>query len=127
MDHQINHSVQPVLEKTIRLEEQMSYLKEAVADLKSTFNIFMEKSCENSKHIVEKIEQLEDKMEEKINLKVEECTLDHERIQQRLLSKVETLEKKIENLEKYKWYFIGGVFVLSAIMSNLTILKKFIV
>lgn len=115
------------LEKTIRLEEQMNNLKEAVTDLKSTFNLFIQKSCEHSKQIVDKIEQLEDKMEDKISHQLENVSHEAEKQQKMLIDKVEHLEQKIDNLERYKWYVIGAAFALSAIASNIGILKRLIV
>lgn len=79
-----------------------------------------------NREIVEKIEELEDRLEKKMKENGEAATKQHKDIQQEIQKDIESiasglekLENRTEALERWKWYVIGAVATIGYLLGHL--------
>lgn len=82
--------------------------KDTITDVKELYK----KMSDNTKQIIDKIELTENKLEEK--LKEHADTAEEQ---------YSTINKRISDLENWRWFIIGGAIVVSYLLNNLDIFK----
>lgn len=112
-------------ERVARLEAQMDGLKEDLSELKVALNHLVQSNLDNSKDIMSKIENMEDRMERRIIESFKSVTVQQEKESSALKDEIKDLKSRIGILEKWRWYLLGAVFAVSYIVSNTNILKLF--
>lgn len=112
-------------ERIARLEAQMDGLKEDLSELKVALNHLVQSNLDNSKDIMSKIENMEDRMERRIIESFKSVTVQQEKESSALKDEIKDLKSRIGILEKWRWYLLGAVFAVSYILSNTSILKLF--
>lgn len=112
-------------ERVARLEAQMDGLKEDLSELKVALNHLVQSNLDNSKDIMSKIENMEDRMERRIIESFKSVTVQQEKESSALKDEIKDLKNRIGILEKWRWYLLGAVFAVSYIVSNTSILKLF--
>lgn len=112
-------------ERIARLEAQMDSLKDDMTELKHALTKLVQSNLDNSKDIVSKIENMEDRMERRIVESFKSVTTQQEKESLSLKEQIKDLQGRIGILEKWRWYLLGAVFAVSYILSNTSILKLF--
>ncbi len=112
-------------ERIARLEAQMDSLKDDMTELKHALTKLVQSNLDNSKDIVSKIENMEDRMERRIVESFKSVTTQQEKESLSLKEQIKDLQSRIGILEKWRWYLLGAVFAVSYILSNTSILKLF--
>ena len=70
------------------------------------------------------MEDLENKIEERMRKSAEAATTQHKDIQVEISKEIKGLELRIDTLEKWKWIVIGGSMVLGYLVSNFSLFSK---
>lgn len=112
-------------ERIARLEAQMDGIKEDLTELKSALTRLVQSNLDNSKDILTKIENMEDRMERRIVESFRAATTQHEADAADMKDEMKELKARIGILEKWRWYLLGAVFAGGYIISNTSILKIF--
>lgn len=117
-------SIQSLIERTTRLEEQTIGIKNAVAEMKDSFENLSRSSNENSKDILDKLENMENRMEKRLTDSIKGFSIEVRRDQRDITRTIEELEQRIHTLEKWRWYVVGAAFSVSYLVSNSSIALK---
>lgn len=112
-------------ERIARLEAQMDGLKDDMSELKQALAKLVQSNLDNSKDIMSKIENMEDRMERRIVESFKSVSIQSEKENSVLKDQIKDLQSRIGILEKWRWYLLGAVFAVSYILSNTSILKLF--
>lgn len=112
-------------ERIARLEAQMDGLKDDMSELKQALAKLVQSNLDNSKDIMSKLENMEDRMERRIVESFKSVSVQSEKENSVLKEQIKDLQSRIGILEKWRWYLLGAVFAVSYILSNTSILKLF--
>lgn len=77
-----------------------------------------------NRELMDKMEDLENKIEERMRKSAEAATTQHKDIQVEISKEIKSLELRIDTLEKWKWIVIGGSMVLGYLVSNFSLFSK---
>lgn len=72
-----------------------------------------------TREIVDKIEQVETMIEQKLKDAATNSATQHQQIQADISTKINTLSNRVELLEKWKWIVIGGAMTAGYILDKL--------
>lgn len=112
-------------ERIARLEAQMDGLKDDMSELKQALAKLVQSNLDNSKDIMSKIENMEDRMERRIVESFKSVSTQQEKDNTVLKDEIKDLQSRIGILEKWRWYLVGCIFAVGYIMSNTNVLKFF--
>lgn len=90
-----------------------------------------------TREVVEKIDQLQTRLEHKMNASAEAAKTQHEAIQKEIQEDIQkvarTLDadikevtKRVDTLENWRWMIVGGAIVLGYIIGNLDLFSKLV-
>lgn len=71
-----------------------------------------------TREILEKIDSMETKLENKMNQQSIAGANQHQEIQKEIQKEIQSLENRIVSLEKWKWYIMGAAVVLGYLVST---------
>lgn len=77
-----------------------------------------------NRELMDKMDDLENKIEERMRKAAEASTIQHKEIQTEISNDIKGLEARIDILEKWKWIVIGGSMVVGYLISNLSFFSK---
>ena len=106
-------------ERIMQLEKEGERKTDDIRDLHSRLTT-------QTREIVSKIESMEIGIEKKMRENSIETAKQHKEILDEIKKDVETISKRVNVLEQWKWYIIGGAISISFILGNLSDLFKFI-
>lgn len=103
-------------ERIARLEAQMTGLKEDLGEVKSSLISLVQANVDNSREVLKKLENMEERMERRILDGLKANGLQSEKQVDSVKSDMKDLENRIEALEKWRWYVLGAagavIFIL---------------
>ena len=77
-----------------------------------------------NRELMDKMDQLENKIEERMRKAAEDSAKQHKDIQIDISTEIKGLESRIDTLERWKWLMLGGATVIGYLISHLEVLKK---
>lgn len=77
-----------------------------------------------TKEIVDKLEDMEKRIEERIRQTSENSSIQHANMQNSVNNEIKKIDSRIRELEKWRWYILGGAAALATLLSNSSILKN---
>lgn len=107
-------------------DDRIHYLEKDYEDTNKDIRDLYSKMENNTKDILEKMSDVEQRIEDKLETASKQSSDQH----QSLSKKVDGLDTRLNDLEKWKWYVIGGIGVTIFFITNIdkftTTLKLFI-
>lgn len=77
-----------------------------------------------NRELMDKMDQLEVKIEERMRKAAESATTQHKEIQNDISTEIKGLERRIDTLEKWKWIMLGGAATVGYLISHLSVFSK---
>lgn len=77
-----------------------------------------------NRELMDKMDDLENKIEERMQKAAESATAQHKQIQTEISAEIKSLEVRIDLLERWKWIVIGGSMVVGYLISNFSFFSK---
>ena len=77
-----------------------------------------------NRELMEKMDALETKIEERMAKGAEAATKQHKDIQTEISAEIKGLETRIDALENWKWLMLGGAAVIGYLVSHLSLFSK---
>lgn len=122
-------------ERIAKLETQVESIKEDVRDVKEDVKELHSRITTGNREIMEKIDQMEGRLEQKMNAGAAAAKQQHADIQkeiqediQKVASTLDTdikeVTKRVDVLERWRWMIVGGAIVLGYIIGNLDLIAK---
>lgn len=114
------------LERIARMETQVESIKEDVKELKSDIKEIHSRVTTSNREIVDKIDDMQTRIEHKMNANAQISQNQHEEIRKDVVEDLEKMEKRVTNLEQWKWYVIGGAASLGFILGHISEIAKYL-
>lgn len=122
-------------ERIAKLEAQVDVIKEDVTELKSDVKEIHSRITTGNREILEKIESMETKLDQRMKDSAVAAKQQHEDIQKALQEDLRTavtqldldinkISTRVEILERWRWMIVGGAIVLGYLISHLDLLSK---
>lgn len=112
------------LERIARMETQVESIKEDVKELKSDIKEIHSRITTSNREIVDKIDDMQTRIEHKMNANAQISQDQHEMIQSRVVEDLEKIDKRVTSLEQWKWYVIGGAAAIGYLVAHLADLQN---
>lgn len=111
-------------ERIAKLEAQVEGIKDDVKDLKSDVKEVHSRITTGNREIMEKIDNMNASISEKMSLNSQRSTEQHEEIQKELRADIKKVTDRVDVLEKWRWMVAGGAIVLGYLISHLEVFSK---
>lgn len=105
-------------ERVARLETQVEGIKEDVAAVKDDIKELHSRITTGNREIVDKIETMDKRLEEKLNKSAESSRIQHEEIQKEIQRDVEKISNRVDILERWRWMIVGGAIVFGYLIGH---------
>lgn len=111
-------------ERIAKLEIQVESIKEDVAEVKNDIKELHSRITTGNREIMDKIDQIDERIETKMNQQAAVNKEQHEVIHGQIRSEMNAISNRVASLEQWKWYVIGAAAIIGFLISNLTNLTK---
>lgn len=106
-------------ERIAKLEAQVDGIKEDVKDLKADVKEVHSRITTGNREILDKIEIMDQRLEQKMESSAKAAKEQHEQIQQEIQSDLRDISKRVSILERWKWMIIGGAVVVGYVIGHI--------
>lgn len=113
-------------ERIAKLETQVEGIKEDVADVKNDIKELHSRITTQTREISDKIDKLDQSMEERMNKSAEAAKQQHAEIQTALQADITKVTERVDVLERWRWMIVGGAIALGYVMGHLEFFSKFL-
>lgn len=113
-------------ERIAKLETQVDSLKEDVTELKSDVKEIHSRITTGNREIIEKIESMETKMEERMKENSDASAFQHQAIEDSVKREIKIIADRVDILERWRWMIVGGAVVLGYLISHLELFSKIV-
>lgn len=113
-------------ERIAKLEIQVEAIKEDVSELRVDVKEIHSRITTGNREIVEKMDDMQTRIEHKMNAQAEVQKSQHDAIQQEIKDDVEKLGDRVSSLEQWKWYVIGGAATIGYLIGHIQDIAKFL-
>lgn len=114
------------LERVVRMETQVEIIKEDLHEVKADIKELHSRITTGNREIVDKMDDMQTRIEHKMNAQAEVSKQQHESIQNEIRTDVEKISERVSALEQWKWYVIGGAIVVGFLLATVVDLSKLI-
>jgi chromosome segregation ATPase len=122
-------------ERIAKLETQVEAIKEDVKEMKGDIREIHSRITTQTREVVDKIDQLQTRLEHKMQAQAVAASQQHEEIQRAVQADIQDVAKtldadikevnsRVDILERWRWMIVGGAIVLGYIIGNLDPLTK---
>ena len=111
-------------ERIAKLEAQVEVIKEDVSELKDDVKEIHSRITTGNREIIEKIESMDSKIEERMKKSAENATKQHADIEVSIKADIKQIKERVDTLERWRWMIVGGAIVLGYIMSKIDLFSK---
>jgi predicted nucleic acid-binding Zn-ribbon protein len=112
-------------ERIAKLEIQVEAIKEDVMEVKGDIKELHSRITTGNREIVEKIEAMDHRLENKLNASAEAAKEQHHEIQIEIQKDIKEVSGRVDVLERWKWIVVGGAIVIGYIIGNIDFFSKF--
>ena len=113
-------------ERIAKLEIQVEGIKDDVKDLKADVKELHSRITTGNREIVDKLEAMDQRLEEKLNLSAKNAKEQHEQIQKEIQQDIKEIAKRVDILERWRWMIVGGAIVVGYLIGHIDFFAKFI-
>lgn len=113
-------------ERIAKLEAQVETIREDMAEVKHDIKELHSRITTSNREIVDKIDDMQTRIEHKMNANSQISQAQHEEIRKDVVEDMEKMDSRISNLEKWKWYVIGGAVVLGYLLGHINEIAKYL-
>ena len=113
-------SEQLEVERLAKLESQVETIKENVAEVKNDIKELHSRITTSNREIVDKIGSMQTHIEQKMNVNAEVSQKQHEKITTAVNLDLEKIRTRVDSLEQWKWYVIGGAVALGYLVGHIS-------
>jgi chromosome segregation ATPase len=113
-------------ERIAKLEAQVETIREDMAEVKHDIKELHSRITTSNREIVDKIDDMQTRIEHKMNANSQISQAQHEEIRKDVVEDMEKMDSRISNLEKWKWYVIGGAAVLGYLLGHINEIAKYL-
>jgi chromosome segregation ATPase len=106
-------------ERIAKLETQVETIKEDVAEVKQDIKEIHSRITTQTREIVDKMDDMQTRLEHKMNANAQISQQQHQEIHKQISDDVDKLGTRVSDLEKWKWYVIGGAAVIGYLVAHL--------
>ena len=112
-------------ERIAKLEAQVEAMKDDVAELKGDVKEIHSRITTGNREIVDKIDQLEERLETKMNSSAAAAKEQHEAIQKDIKQDVKKVTDRVDVLERWRWMIVGGAVAAGYLFGHMDLFTKF--
>jgi predicted nucleic acid-binding Zn-ribbon protein len=105
-------------ERVARLETQVEGIKEDVAAVKEDIKELHSRITTGNREIVDKIEAMDKRLEEKLNKSADAARDQHQEIQKEIQRDVQKISDRVDILERWRWMIVGGAIVIGYLIGH---------
>lgn len=111
-------------ERIAKLETQVEAIKDDVNELKGDVKEIHSRITTGNREIVEKIDAMDNKIENRLRESAENSTKQHAQIEQNLRADINKVTNRVDVLERWRFMIVGGAIALGYLISHLEIFSK---
>ena len=111
-------------ERIAKLEAQVEGIKEDVKDLKADVKEVHSRITTGNREILDKIEDMDQRIDAKLNKGAETAKVQHHEIQIELQKDIKQIKDRVDVLERWRWMIFGGAVVVGYLANQLEIFSK---
>lgn len=108
------------VERLAKLESQVETIKENVTEMKENIKELHSRITTSNREIVDKIDDMQTRIEHKMNANAAVSQQQHEKITTAVNTDLEKIRTRVDSLEQWKWYVIGGAVVIGYLVGHLS-------
>lgn len=112
-------------ERIAKLEIQVEGIKDDVKDLKADVKEVHSRITTGNREIVEKIEAMDQRLENKLNASAAAAKQQHAEIQHEIQNDIAKVSDRVDVLERWRWMIVGGAIVVGYIIGHIDFFNKF--
>ena len=124
-------------ERVAKLEIQVESIKDNVKEMKEDIKELHSRISTGNREVVDKIDQLQTRLEHKMAAGAVSAKDQHEAIQKAVQADIQEVAKtldadikevsqRVDVLESWRWMIVGGAIVLGYVVGNADIVTKFL-
>lgn len=106
-------------ERIAKLETQVEGIKEDVAAVKEDIKELHSRITTGNREIVDKIEAMDKRLENKLNKSADAAREQHQEIQKEIQQDVEKISNRVDVLERWRWMIVGGAIVVGYLIGHI--------
>ena len=114
------------IERIAKLEIQVEAIKDDVKEVREDIKELHSRITTGNREIVEKIEAMDKRLEDKLNASAAAAKQQHQDIQDEIQKDVNKISDRVDTLEKWKWMIVGGAIVIGYVIGHLDFFNKFL-
>ena len=111
-------------ERIARVEAQVDVIKEDVAELKGDVKEIHSRITTGNREIIEKIDTMQAKMEQRMKENSEASALQHKQIEDQVKRDVQTISDKVNVLERWRFMIVGASIAAGYLIAHLEVFSK---
>ena len=105
------------LERIAKLEAKAESNKEGLSEIKFDIKELHSRITTNQREVLDRIEDLDRSMSQKMSQNSDRSTQQHVDLKEEINGHVDLLRRRIEILEKWKWYIAGAALTIGWLLS----------
>lgn len=120
-------------ERIAKLEAQVEGIKDDVKEVREDIKELHSRVTTQTREIVEKMDDMQTRIEHRMTASAEIAKQQHREIQEEIqkdvkeiADKVETINGRVDVLERWRWMIVGGAIVLGYVLGHTNLFAKFL-
>lgn len=113
-------------ERIAKLEAQVEAMKDDVKEMRVDIKDLHSRVTTQTREIVEKMDDMQTRLEHRMNAQAELSKQQHESIQNEIKRDVKIISDRVDVLERWRWMIVGGAVVLGYIVGHMDLIATII-
>ncbi len=113
-------------ERIAKLEAQVEAMKDDVKEMRVDIKDLHSRVTTQTREIVEKMDDMQTRLEHRMNAQAEMSKQQHESIQDEIRKDVKIISDRVDVLERWRWMIFGGAVVLGYIVGHMDLIATII-
>lgn len=113
-------------ERIAKLEAQVEAMKDDVKEMRVDIKDLHSRVTTQTREIVEKMDDMQTRLEHRMNAQAELSKQQHESIQNEIRKDVKIISDRVDVLERWRWMIVGGAVVLGYIVGHMDLIATII-
>ncbi len=113
-------------ERIAKLEAQVEAMKDDVKEMRVDIKDLHSRVTTQTREIVEKMDDMQTRLEHRMNAQAEMSKQQHESIQNEIRRDVKIISDRVDVLERWRWMIVGGAVVLGYIVGHMDLIATII-
>ncbi len=113
-------------ERIAKLEAQVEAMKDDVKEMRVDIKDLHSRVTTQTREIVEKMDDMQTRLEHRMNAQAEMSKQQHESIQDEIRKDVKIISDRVDVLERWRWMIVGGAVVLGYIVGHMDLIATIV-